>query len=280
MNDEPGNSLDELAEEFVARLRRGERPKIAEYAARAPAHADEIRDLFPALRIMEHAGPGLDSFEAPAFVAGASPTPPTHLGDYRIIREVGRGGMGVVYEAEQVTLGRHVALKVLPDRASQNPKNLLRFRREARSAGRLHHTNIVPVFDIGCESGVHYYAMQFIQGNSLDAVIAELARLQMLDANRPTATADAAMHSAGNMDLSGRIAQDLLTRRWPAEIPRPMRPLSTERWKNGRSAMVTVPHNLPQRLTKSLTKTERDPRGLNGLQAWRVSAVPPTIPLR
>src|SRR5690242_21227587 len=96
------------------------------------------------------------------------------LGDYRIIREIGHGGMGVVYEAEQVSLGRHVALKVLPSQALVNPTHLERFRREAKAAARLHHTNIVPVFGVGEADRVHYYAMQYIAGEGLDKVLHDL----------------------------------------------------------------------------------------------------------
>ena len=86
--------------------------------------------------------------------AGAAPCDPLErLGDYRILREIGRGGMGVVYEAEQESLGRHVALKVLPEQRSPDPKQLRRFQREARAAARLHHTNIVPVFGVGEHDG-------------------------------------------------------------------------------------------------------------------------------
>src|SRR4051812_2017164 len=100
------------------------------------------------------------------------------LGDYRILREVGRGGMGVVYEAEQESLGRRVALKVLPDAALSDTHQVLRFQREARAAARLHHTNIVPVFGVGRDEGHHYYVMQFIPGLGLDAVLEELRRLR------------------------------------------------------------------------------------------------------
>jgi serine/threonine protein kinase/WD40 repeat protein len=103
---------------------------------------------------------------------------PEHLGDYRIVRQVGHGGMGVVYEAEQVSLGRHVALKVLPAAGLMNPTYLERFRREAKAAARLHHTNIVPVFGVGEADGVHFYAMQFIQGQSLDKVLDDVRRLR------------------------------------------------------------------------------------------------------
>ena len=104
---------------------------------------------------------------------------PATLGEYRILREVGRGGMGIVYEAEQDSLGRHVALKVLPRRGAWIPAPGA--LRRGRAAARLHHTNIVPVFGVG-ESGHHYYAMQFIQGHSLDAVIDEVRRLKAIPA--------------------------------------------------------------------------------------------------
>jgi eukaryotic-like serine/threonine-protein kinase len=89
------------------------------------------------------------------------------LGDYRILREVGRGGMGVVYEAEQISLGRRVALKVLPFAATMDPRHLKRFHNEARAAASLHHEHIVPVYAVGSERGVHYYAMQFLDGLTL-----------------------------------------------------------------------------------------------------------------
>src|SRR5205085_8056002 len=136
------------------------------------------RDLFPALLMMEDLGGGTATA-----AAEAAPPPlstPKQIGDYRILREVGRGGMGVVYEAEQESLGRRVALKVLPAHALLDSKHIRRFEREAKAAARLHHTNIVPVFGVGHEVGAHYYVMQFIQGLGLDAVLQELQRLKGL----------------------------------------------------------------------------------------------------
>src|SRR5206468_5438911 len=108
------------------------------------------------------------------------------LGDYHLLREVGRGGMGIVYEAVQLSLHRRVALKVLPFAAVTDPKQLQRFHVEAQAAAQLHHTNIVPVFAVGCERGVHYYAMQFIEGQTLAHVIEELRQIDGPTAEAPS----------------------------------------------------------------------------------------------
>jgi serine/threonine protein kinase/WD40 repeat protein/tetratricopeptide (TPR) repeat protein len=180
--NEPQSELDavgRVAEAFLARYRRGSRPSLAEYTEKYPELAEQIRDLFPALVVLEELG----SVEGPrpAPPGGTAPgkgQAPEHLGDYRVLREVGRGGMGVVYEAVQESLGRHVALKVLPSHGLLPSTHLERFRREARAAARLHHTNIVPVFGVGEHEGTHYYAMQFIQGQGLHEVLTEVRRLR------------------------------------------------------------------------------------------------------
>ena len=168
--------FDERADEFAERYRRGERPSLQEYVERLPEMAAEIREMFPALVKVEEA-------HGDARAGIIPPTPPVaphrrQIGDYRILSEIGRGGMGVVYEAEQVSLGRHVALKVLPDSMLRDGRQRPRFEREARAAARLHHTNIVPVFGVGEHEGTPYYVMQFIQGLGLDEVLAELKRLR------------------------------------------------------------------------------------------------------
>ncbi len=173
--------LDQLAEEFAGRFRRGEHPDLNEYTDRYPELADDIRELFPAMVRVEEAEAARPGGEEEQRVTGdspaANPSLPGQIGDYRILREIGRGGMGVVYEAEQISLGRRVALKVLPGQLSGDRLTQERFRREARAAARLHHTNIVPVYDVGQDGDVRYYAMQFIEGQGLDAVITELRRL-------------------------------------------------------------------------------------------------------
>ncbi|MDV6028779.1 MAG: serine/threonine protein kinase [Phycisphaera sp. RhM] len=100
------------------------------------------------------------------------------LGDFEILREVGRGGMGVVYEARQKSLGRRVALKVLPFAAVLDRRQIIRFKNEAQAAAQLHHPHIVPVHSVGCDRGVHYYSMQFIDGQALDRAIDQLRKLR------------------------------------------------------------------------------------------------------
>src|SRR5262245_16702423 len=214
-------TVEQLAEEFVERFRRGERPALTEYTARYPEHAAEIRDLFPALVVMEQVAPdsvdsGLTADHAggPARAAGH----PERLGDYRILRVVGRGGMGGVYEAEQVSLGRHVALKVLPGHARLDPRQLARFQREAKAAARLHHTNIVPVYGVGEADGQHYYVMQFIQGLGLDQVLDELKQLRRPPGGSPLTQAVPPPTRA--RDLSAvQVARGLLTGTFLAPAP-------------------------------------------------------------
>jgi WD40 repeat protein/serine/threonine protein kinase len=164
-----------LVEEFLERCRRGERPSLEEYIDRHPDLASEIRAVLPAAAALENVTPD-EPRPNPS-----RPAPPRQIGDFRIVREVGRGGMGIVYEAEQLSLGRHVALKVLPRQVLLDANRRLRFEREAKSAARLHHTNIVPVFGAGEHDGLPYYVMQLIDGQGLDAVLAELRRARRAD---------------------------------------------------------------------------------------------------
>ncbi len=204
--------LNELAHEFSERYRRGERPPLAEYLDRYPELAVEIRELFPTLVMMEQFGSGVEHASGPSGRRARVTEPvPELLGDYRIVREIGRGGMGIVYEAVQESLGRRVALKVLSHLRQLGPIQLLRFEREARSAALLHHTNIVPVFGVGEHEGVHYYAMQYIEGQSLDAILAEIMKIR------------AGVHGIGEQPSliaqagkSASLAEGLLTRGLPA----------------------------------------------------------------
>jgi serine/threonine protein kinase/Flp pilus assembly protein TadD len=168
-------SADSMAgalEEYLAAAEAGEAPPREEFLARHPELADDLDACLAALNLIGRAAEGPRSVAAE--VAGAQPPEqtPGQLGDFRLIHEVGRGGMGVVYEAEQISLCRRVALKVLPFAATMDPRQLQRFHNEARAAACLHHPHIVPVFGVGCERAVHFYAMQFIEGQTLATMIA------------------------------------------------------------------------------------------------------------
>ena len=169
--------VDDLVDGFLERYRRGERPSLTEYTEKHPELAERIRALFPALLVMEELG-GPEARRPVENGAGLTAKVPERLGDYLLLRRIGSGGMGVVYEAIQESLGRHVALKTLPSHQLGDATRLERFRREARAAARLHHTHIVPVFGVGEDDGVHYYIMQFIRGQGLDSVLREVKRLR------------------------------------------------------------------------------------------------------
>ena len=200
-----------------------QRPPLQEYIDRHPELAGEIREVFPAMAMMENIALADESLEGDA--TGDLPArrlpPLEQLGDYRILREVGRGGMGVVYEAEQVSLGRHVALKVLPPQMLRDAKTRRRFEREARAAAKLHHTNIVPVFGVGEQGETPYYVMQFIQGLGLDAVLEELKRLRTGEA---AASGRRRRLATMGRDVSAAdVARSLLTGRLDAQADREVR---------------------------------------------------------
>jgi serine/threonine protein kinase/WD40 repeat protein len=168
----------DLAEEFVERFRQGERPSLKEYTDKHPDLAAQIWKVFPAMAMMENIALADESLGGQASEATQVTENLKQIGDFRILRRVGHGGMGVVYEAEQVSLGRHVALKLLPRNALPDAKQKRRFEREAKASAKLHHTNIVPVFGVGEHDGTPYYVMQFIQGLGLDEVLLELKRMK------------------------------------------------------------------------------------------------------
>lgn len=224
------NPVDVLADEYLDQLRSGRNPSVDDYALRYPQHADEIRALFPALGMLEQAGLHDDlerSHDSRRYGAA-----PEQLGDYQIIREIGRGGMGVVYEAEHATIRRRVALKVLPRDLSHNARSVERFHREIRTAGQLHHTNIVPVFDVGFQDGVHYYAMQFIHGQSLDKVFEELRRLKDCTDAEPVKETEIGEKD----DLSHSLAAGLRSATWRAATKKRLDDEDSERKDQGHSS--------------------------------------------
>ncbi len=165
--------LDELAEEFVSRLRQGQTPAISQYVLQHPQFADQIEQLFPAIAAMEQYRSEEETQRRAGFRA-SHPGAAEFLGDFRILREIGRGGMGIVYEAEQKSLARRVALKVLPKHVLLQERDRRRFEREAQTAANLHHTHIVPIFGAGVHDGLHYYVMPLVRGVGLDEIIRRL----------------------------------------------------------------------------------------------------------
>jgi WD40 repeat protein/serine/threonine protein kinase len=173
---DPDGELAGLVEEITQKLEAGDRIDLADYA-QAPDDLKRLRKVLPALEVLVLAGQANHQATSPNAASDHDePLSGRQLGDYRIVRELGRGGMGVVYEAEQLSMGRRVALKVLPFAALVQDKTLHRFRNEVRAAAALDHDHIVPIYSVGEERGVHYYAMQLVRGQSLAQAVEELRK--------------------------------------------------------------------------------------------------------
>lgn len=171
-NDESGSvetQFSRILEEVSEKLQHNQPVDIEKCCERLPEHADSLRSLLPSMELLaswateEHSP--TDSIAEQIGKA---------LGDFRLIREIGRGGMGVVYEADQLSLRRRVAVKVLPYAAFLDPRRLQRFKQEAQAAAMLRHHNIVHVHCVGVERGVHYYAMDLIDGPSIATVVSAI----------------------------------------------------------------------------------------------------------
>lgn len=172
--DDPNRDpIEVLADLFLQQHRDGYRPTIQQFARQYPEHSQDILDLFPMLLDLERLKESDENSRPRPATAGDIPQ--KTLGDFQILSEIGRGGMGIVYLARQKSLGRSVALKVLSKSLSSSPQQVQRFHQEAEAAAKLHHTNIVPVYGVGQQDDFHYYAMQWIDGIGLEMVIAQLA---------------------------------------------------------------------------------------------------------
>ena len=169
--DDP--EVAELLEEFHAALAAGEKPDRSGLLARFPEIAHELNECLDGLEFLNQAVSAVVSTSVETDTL--SPSELGRLGDFQLVCEIGRGGMGVVYEALQLSLGRRVALKVLPFAAVLDPRQLQRFKNEAQAAALLKHPHIVSVYSIGCERSVHYYAMELIDGQSVAQLIRQLA---------------------------------------------------------------------------------------------------------
>ncbi|MCA9201280.1 MAG: protein kinase, partial [Planctomycetales bacterium] len=157
--------FEDVLRQLTESLDRGDEILIDTWCKRFPQYEERLRRAFPGLLALTQLGRS-DLQSDSLFSKESRP-----LGDYRIIRELGRGGMGIVYEAEQMSLGRRVAIKVLRFAAMLDEKRLERFRTEARAAAMLDHPNIVGVHSVGCERGIHYFAMSLVEGQSLAEIV-------------------------------------------------------------------------------------------------------------
>lgn len=199
--------LGRVAVEFFEQRAGGKMPSVEDFARKYPQIAEHIRRTFPALELVGESTSHSVDLGIPLGAANE------RLGDFRIVGELGRGGMGVVYEAEQLSIGRRVALKVLPFATLADPRALARFKNEVRAAATLDHPHIVTVHAVGEERGIHYFAMQLIRGQSLAEVIRDLR--QMREERKP---AGASLEDSGT-SRSNRSDAALRETRTMANVP-------------------------------------------------------------
>lgn len=203
--------LDELHQASATFFAGRGEPSDDDRSAAAPSGAPSAA---------EYRGPEFASAESTGSPTADAASPARRLGDFELGDEIGRGGMGVVYEARQISLDRRVALKVLPFAAVLDARQIARFKNEAKAAAQLHHPHIVPVYAVGVERGVHYYAMQRIDGRPLDQLV-ELLRAARREPGRPAArrSPDAAQparapNAAAFDESTARLAADSTLDRW------------------------------------------------------------------
>src|SRR5262245_17336297 len=192
------SQLARCVAQLAERLEAGEPVDLDALCSDCPEHREQLAMLLPTMQAVVELDASLAAPETPTRQAPSEHTDDLNgvLGDFRIVRELGRGGMGVVYEAEQLSLGRRVALKVLPFAAMLDKQQLARFKNEARAAGTLDHANIVAIHSVGVERGVHYYAMQLVEGESLAQVI------ERLRGERGLGTADRGLNRTDQRDAT------------------------------------------------------------------------------
>lgn len=158
-------AVDEICQKYIDSWRKGEAPSVEDFAELHPSMADSIRNLLPTMIFAEQLNPQIESVKIRELDV------PGNLGPFALHREIGRGGMGIVYEASQSDLSHSLAVKVLHNFVSPTNNLTDRFIREAENASRLHHANIVPPRQYGATDSYHYLAMALIDGVSLDRLI-------------------------------------------------------------------------------------------------------------
>jgi serine/threonine protein kinase/Tfp pilus assembly protein PilF len=188
LSPEHQNRLAEILDGYLVALEQGTPITPAELLERHPDDATYLRGYLSGLELF-HAAARPTSGSDVSLPLAAAPAGMS-IGEFELVREIGRGGMGVVYEAVQTSLRRRVALKVLPAAAARDAKHIGRFKNEAQAAAQVQHPNIVPVFAVGEADGLHYFAMQLIEGSSLAEWIASPTESALGESQRTTAFND------------------------------------------------------------------------------------------
>lgn len=170
----PHALLEQVVDHFTNQFRAGLTPSIASYQKQFPQFEAELGELLSSVALIEGLKRQPSHTHSTAGGVASGGPPLSELGDYCLLRELGRGGMGVVYEAIHQSLGRRVAVKVLSQRLAEDPRAVQRFRWEAGAAAKLHHSHLVTVFGVGCSQNHHYYVMEYIDGWALSDLIAGL----------------------------------------------------------------------------------------------------------
>src|SRR3954447_11712613 len=166
--------LAALLDDLARRQRSGDSPDLEPITRQHPDLADELRQLWAAAQMADAlARPARSTITQPHSPLPQPAEPPRVFGDFDLVRELGRGGMGVVYEARQRSLNRTVALKMILRGDLASADDLARFRAEAEAAARLVHPNIVQVYEVGDVAGQPYFAMQYVPGATLARRLAD-----------------------------------------------------------------------------------------------------------
>lgn len=164
LSEEQKTRLAAVLDEYLCDMELGKACEIDQLQSDHPDLAEVLKLYLDKLNLLVKLPRPLSPQHAPTKIEGAQ----QQLGDFTLLNEIGRGGMGVVYEAQQASLNRRVAIKLLPLASMLDAHQIARFQNEAHAAGLLQHANIVPVYSVGFEQGIHFFAMQFIDGMSMD----------------------------------------------------------------------------------------------------------------
>ncbi len=222
LNDQQMERLGEILDELLVQAEAGKIADVDGACERHPDLSHAIRHYVRSMQLLHKAAHGHLSGSQDGSRIKLLNAPERQLGDYRLVREIGRGGMGIVYEAEQISLARRVALKILPFAAVLDARQIARFQNEAQAAASLHHPHIVPVYAVGNERGTYYYSMQYIDGQTLEYAVEEIRRgsessLQALNSasrqqvhlrNAPTLVALSDQNRCSSVHRSRQVTED------------------------------------------------------------------------